>query len=111
MTKNEFKKKVKKIVKKSWKKTLVFGGVTVGLLLLKKRIGYLLSKMPEGIEVDNEASIFGDIDEAIFTDLAPRMEEAIFNKGLEKTIIEESYELENNLSKFITISIENVYGD
>lgn len=52
-----------------------------------------------------------EIDELVFTDLAPKIEDAVLEKGLEKMALERTYNLGDNLSKFVTINVENVYGD
>ena len=51
------------------------------------------------------------VDEDVFTMLAPAIEGAVFDKGLEKVILDRSYDLGDNLHKLVTVSIENVYGD
>lgn len=51
------------------------------------------------------------VDEDVFTMLAPAIEEAVLDKGLEKLVLDRSYDLGNNLHKLVTVSIENVYGD
>lgn len=51
------------------------------------------------------------IDEDIFTNLAPEMEEAILNYGLEKFWAERTYELDPVTSKLVTVSIETINGD
>ncbi len=43
--------------------------------------------------------------------LAPAIEGAVLDKGLEKVILDRSYDLGDNLHKLVTVSIENVYGD
>ena len=60
---------------------------------------------------DISDTIYKSIDERLFVELAPAIEEAVLNKGLEKTIIEEAYDLGDNLSKFVSVTVENVYGD
>ena len=51
------------------------------------------------------------VDEDVFTMLAPASEGAVLDKGLEKVILDRSYDLGDNLHKLVTVSIENVYGD
>ena len=51
------------------------------------------------------------VDEDVFTMLAPAIEGAVLDKGLEKVILDRSYDLGDNLHKLVTVSIENVYGD
>lgn len=51
------------------------------------------------------------IDEDIFTNLAPEIEEAILNYGLEKYWAERTYELDPVTSKLVTVTIETVNGD
>ena len=49
------------------------------------------------------------VDEDVFTMLAPAIEGAVLDKGLEKVILDRSYDLGDNLHKLVTVSIENVY--
>ena len=51
------------------------------------------------------------VDEDIFTSLAPAIEKAVLEKGLEKVTLERAYDMGDNLNKFVTVKIENVYGD
>ena len=51
------------------------------------------------------------VDEDVFTMLAPAIEGAVLDKGLEKVILDRSYDLGDNLHTLVTVSIENVYGD
>ena len=51
------------------------------------------------------------VDEDVFTMLAPAIEGAVLDKGLEKVILDRSYDLGDNLHKLVSVSIENVYGD
>ena len=51
------------------------------------------------------------VDEDVFTMLAPAIEGAVLDKGLEKVILDRTYDLGDNLHKLVTVSIENVYGD
>ena len=51
------------------------------------------------------------VDEDVFTMLAPAIEGAVLDKGLEKVILDRSYDLGDNLHKLVTVSIENVYGE
>ena len=51
------------------------------------------------------------VDEDVVTMLAPAIEGAVLDKGLEKVILDRSYDLGDNLHKLVTVSIENVYGD
>lgn len=51
------------------------------------------------------------VDEDVFTMLAPAIEESVLDRGLEKVVLDRSYDLGDNLHKLVTVSIENVYGD
>lgn len=51
------------------------------------------------------------IDEDIFTRVAPLMEDAILDEGVEKFNFEDAYEIGQNVSKTVKISIDTVYGD
>lgn len=51
------------------------------------------------------------VDEDLFTNVCPTMEDVILNRDVEKLVIERAYDLGDNLSKHVTVNIENVYGD
>lgn len=51
------------------------------------------------------------IDEKIFTELAPRIEEAIMNDKLENAVIEGCYTLAPVLHKAVTVNVETIHGD
>ena len=63
-------------------------------------------------EVKREANeIAYHVDEDLFTNVCPTMEDTILDKGIEKLVIERAYDLGDNLSKRVTVNIENMYGD
>ena len=100
-------------LKKHWKAELVgLGVVALGItaVVLTKRqiVGEKVCEFLSGglDEYGRKA------DEDIFTTLAPAIEHAVLNRACEKTVkLETAYELGDNLSKFVTVTIENVYGD
>lgn len=51
------------------------------------------------------------IDADIFTELAPTIEEAVMNVGLEKIVIERSYSLDCLTHKLVTVVVESIHGD
>ena len=65
----------------------------------------------ENLKLKGHDRLIRDIDEDIFTDLAIKMEGAIIDEDLDKVVIEKAYDLGDNLSKLVTVSIRNVYGD
>ena len=92
---------------------LVAGGAVLTVLVTKKfschHSNYTLIPKPELSGFEKNAKL---IDEEVFTDLAPHIEDAL-NKDLDKVVLERSYQLDENelLSKFVTVTVENVYGD
>ena len=93
---------------------LVVGGAVLTVLVTKKfschHSNYTLVPKPELSDFEKNAKL---IDEEVFTDLAPNIETAVLNKDLDKVVLERSYQLDENelLSKFVTVTVENVYGD
>ena len=91
--------------------TLVIGG-TVFLITGKKRksstkdIAVLLKDSSKAM-----SKVEKHIDEDIFTSLAPAIEDAIKSKGVENVVLERDYNLGGNLHKFVTVCVENIYGD
>lgn len=79
--------------------------ITIGVKCSKSSKGKVINDMPKLKEIGRI------VDEDIFTELAPSIEETVLNKGLEKVVLERSYDLGDNLSKYVTVTIENVYGD
>lgn len=51
------------------------------------------------------------IDEDIFTDLAPTIEEMVLDSGVEKSMIEKNYDLDGLTHKLVTVNIERIMGD
>lgn len=63
------------------------------------------TKLAEGASLDK-------VDEHIFTAVAPALEKAVLlDRDVEKAVIETAYDLGDNLSKMVTVTVENVYGD
>ena len=53
-----------------------------------------------------------EIDEDIFTDLAPKIERVVLDRNIENVIcIEHTYDLGERLTKYVTVTIRSVYGD
>lgn len=120
----EFKENFKKGAKKKWdfvKEHKVEIGLTIvttvsgiGLIVLGKKL-YKLDTPHKSINVPNMASTLPDfirtIDEEVFTDLAPEIENLIINDGVENAIIERSFTLEPTLHKLVTVKIDAIHGD
>lgn len=51
------------------------------------------------------------IDEDIFTAIAPAIEEAVLNSGVENFTLERNYDLDGLTHKFVTVNIERIMGD
>ena len=118
VTKEEEKKKENKALKV---------GLTIAGIALLGGTGYALSKHIKKqkaiakVNKDilknydslsrNSTIVETVIDEAIYTDLAQAIEDTVLDRGMEKAIIERSYDLGDNIHKFVSVSIENVYGD
>lgn len=97
------KEKAKNFFKRNWKSILMTGaGIIVGELILNKQ---------RKTASDHSQFTVDEIDEDIFTNLAPAIEKAVKDRELEKTVIEEAYDLGDRVNKFVTVTIENVYGD
>ncbi len=89
---------------KKHKKELLIGAGTVVSTVALIAIGVKCSKL----RLNGTGKI---VDEDIFTSLAPAIEEAVLDKSLEKIILERTYDMGDNIAKFVTINIENVYGN
>ena len=118
--KQERKKKVKAFLKKNkfLLQVLGVGVVTVigGTILVITGKRYKILKKDaykeiiDTLQTEIELPV-KSVDEDVFTMLAPAIEGAVLDKGLEKVILDRSYDLGDNLHKLVTVSIENVYGD
>ena len=118
--KQERQEKVKAFLKKNkfLLKVLGVGVVTVigGTILVITGKRYKILKKDaykeiiDTLQTEIELPV-KSVDEDVFTMLAPAIEGAVLDKGLEKVILDRSYDLGDNLHKLVTVSIENVYGD
>lgn len=124
----EFKENFKKGAEKTWdfvkehKVEISLTAVTVvsgiGLIILGRKL-YLLDtkhKSFKSISVPSVTeSILPDniriIDEEIFTNLAPEIENLVINDGVENAIVERSFTLEPTLHKLVTVKIDAIHGD
>lgn len=118
--KQERQEKVKAFLKKNkfLLQVLGVGVVTVigGTILVITGKRYKILKKDAYKEIINTLQTeielpVKSVDEDVFTMLAPAIEGAVLDKGLEKVILDRSYDLGDNLHKLVTVSIENVYGD
>ena len=119
-----------RFLKKHWKKGLVILGVATvsgvcgyaifksfskpvidGLVSVSDDIRVFDIDWPGIEEALDEGAFLDKVDEHIFTAVAPALEKAVLDKSVEKKVIETAYDLGDNLNKFVTITVENVYGD
>lgn len=119
-----YEKQQKKEIRKKIFKTLLFctasaaGGYAIGRAIGKAAMKKTLHAL-EGDKIlstlDNSSKQFAPwtkkIDEDIFTSLAPEIEDAVLNYGLEKFWAERVYELDPVTSKTVTVTIDTVNGD
>ena len=98
----------------------VVGGVTVigivvgGRFLFKsvKKTNVKVDSNALKKVVDNGISeITRKIDEEIFTDLAPEIENYVLDNGIEHAVSERSYDIGDNLFKIVTVTVKQYAGD
>lgn len=121
----EFKENFKKGAEKTWdyikdhKVEIGLTAVTVvsgiGLIILGRKL-YLLDTKHKSFNVPSVTKdVLPDniriIDEEIFTDLAPEIENLVINSEIEQAIAERSYTLEPTLHKLVTVKIDTIHGD
>ena len=90
----------------------------IGLLILGKKLYSIDTKHRSFKEFKNVPS-FTDvlpefirkIDEEIFTDLAPEIENLVICDRIENAIVERSFTLEPTLHKLVTVKIDAIHGD
>ena len=124
----EFKENFKKGVEKTWdfvKEHKVEIGLTIvttasgiGLFILGKKLYSIDTKHRSFKEFKNVPSVtdvlpefIRKIDEEIFTDLAPEVENLVISDGVEHAVVERSYTLEPTLHKLVTVKIDAIHGD
>lgn len=105
------KRKTKKLLKWISLSALSIGGAVMWVAFKKNE-----SKSEEHDAIsrvlnDDFERTVKEVDEDIFTNLAPAIEEAVLDKDIEKIWYDRSYDLGDNLHKFVTVNIENIYGD
>lgn len=89
---------------------LVVGG-TIFIIVGKKVKTLKIKRILDILQKDTTELPIKSVDKDIFTILAPVIEAAVLDKGLEKVVVDRSYDLGDNLHKLVTVNIENVYGD
>ena len=111
--KNEGMEEIKAFVKTYWKEMLfpaLGAGIFVGLLTNRSKKGNssprVVMKNHLGLQPWAEM-----VDEDIYTELAPKIEQAVFNSGLEKAVFDRHYELDEVTSKIVTVTVETINGD
>ncbi len=91
---------------------LVIGGTAFVIMGRRRKIMRKDGKeILDILQKDTTELFVKNVDEDVFTMIAPAIEEAVLDKGLEKVIIDRSYDLGDNLHKLVTVSVENIYGD
>ena len=124
----EIKDNLQKGAEKTWnfvKEHKVEIGLTVittvsgiGLFILGKKL-YALDTKHKSFKDFNVPSVTDSvlpefirkIDEEIFTDLAPEIENLVICDGVENAIVERSFTLEPTLHKLVTVKIDAIHGD
>ena len=120
----EFKENFKKGAEKTWdfvKEHKVEIGLTavttvsgICLILIGRRL-YLLDTKHKSFNVPSVTDVLPEfirkIDEEIFTDLAPEIENLVISDGVENAVVERSYTLEPTLHKLVTVKIDAIHGD
>lgn len=110
---NEEAKKTVKEIGTFWLLSCLIGaiaGTKSRLDRYEKRIKKL--ENPESNRAVNENSERDyKIDEEIFTDLAPQLENLVCDDGIETAHIDTSFEIGQNVNKRVTIDVETIYGD
>lgn len=123
----EIKENFKKGAEKTWgfvKEHKVEIGLTavttasgIGLFILGKKL-YALDTKHKSFKSFNVPSVtdilpefIRKIDEEIFTDLAPEIENFVISDGVEHAVVERSYTLEPTLHKLVTVKIDAIHGD
>lgn len=87
----------------------------IGLFILGKKL-YSLDTKHKNFNVPSvTGSVLPEyirtIDEEVFTDLAPEIENLVISDGVEHAIVERSYTLEPTLHKLVTVKIDAIHGD
>ena len=89
----------------------------IGLFILGKKL-YALDTKHKSFKSFNVPSVtdvlpefIRKIDEEIFTDLAPEVENLVISDGVEHAVVERSYTLEPTLHKLVTVKIDAIHGD
>lgn len=120
----EFKENFKKGAENAWdfvKEHKVEIGLTIvttvsgiGLLILGKKL-YSIDTKHKSFNVPSVTDVLPEfirkIDEEIFTDLAPEIENLVICDGVENAIVERSFTLEPTLHKLVTVKIDAIHGD
>ena len=90
----EVKKNGKDFCKKNWPYVVIAGGAAIGIIAwgLAKKSGVKPSEVNNFLQ-PIEGGYRGNswIDEDIFTDLAPQIEDALLEEGLDELFIERTY--------------------
>lgn len=123
LTKEEKREKIKNFLKDhKWEIIVSILGATTGIIFLNRS---LVKYKKESEELERQGKeilkVLEDcnrkaqidpwttrIDEEIFTDLAPEIEDMVLNKGLEKGWIERTYELGKVGKRRVEVNIEKV---
>lgn len=109
--KNKHMEEIKAFIKTYWKEMLMAAGVGIFT-------GKVIGRAFNGNGKSNKKNLFTNlphwadqIDADIFTDLAPKIEEAILNKEVESAVINTTYDLDDLTQKVVTVTVETINGD
>lgn len=91
-------------------------GTVVGLKMLKRHSSKARKHEAEVIDIFKTSGSRLEpwskkIDEDIFTDLAPELEQMVLNAGVDKAWIERCYDLDPVTHKLVEINISTIHGD
>ena len=113
----EWKEKIVSFWKELWaehKGLIIFLGLGMFIGALKAIFGGG-NKNIDSDEFDDfepdEDEVIKDIDESIFTDLAPEIENMVLNNSISKGGIFRSYDLKNKTHKTVEVTIDTIYDD
>lgn len=76
--------------------------------IIKKKTGV---DTGEVIEMKERDKLLMAVDEDIFSDLAPTLENVIIDQGIEKVNISRCYDIGDNVHKCVEITMDTIVGD
>lgn len=79
--------------------------------LLKKEGEKILETFSKPSVKTTMAPLAAKIDEDIFVNLAPAIEDAVLQSLVDKAHLEQSYDLDGLTHKLVTVDVETIFGD